>query len=88
MMQETSLKAYEEVKESLGKRQKVIYAIIKMASLQGKDITNLEITQFVNLPINSVTPRVFELRQKDLVEEKRKRVCAVSGRRAIAWRVK
>jgi hypothetical protein len=37
-------------------------------------------------PINTITPRVFELRQIGLVEEVGKRKCRVTDRTAIAWK--
>ena len=41
-----------------------------------------------DLPINTITPRIFELRQKGLVVEHEKRKCTITGHPAIAWRVK
>lgn len=38
--------------------------------------------------INRITPRIFELREKKLVVEASKRKCKVTGRTAIAWKVK
>lgn len=87
MNQETSKIAYrEDVLPTLGERQVAVYDVLEKS---GKDMTNLEIAQALQWPINTVTPRVFELRKTSppLVEEYGKRKCSISGRTAIAWTV-
>ena len=82
MIQQTSLKAYfEEVKPTLGKRQKVVLEAFKCK----ENFTNTELADFLQWPINCLTPRVFELREKGLLEEIKRRSCKVTGRTAIAW---
>lgn len=79
-MQTTSLIAYrDEVKPHLGERQKAVYDVLT------HDMTNSEIAQRLQSPINTITPRIFELREKKLVREWGKRKCKVTGRLAIAW---
>jgi len=88
MIQETSLEAYLEVKPRLGEKQKEVYRLLKNATRVGFDMTNMEIAQALKWSINRVTPRVYELRQAGLVVLSRKRKCGVTGRRAMAWKIK
>jgi len=89
-VQQTSLEAYySDVLPSLSQRQKLILGVL----LQGGDWTNTEISSYLGIPINTVTPRVNELvhpkdpKEKPLIEEVGKRKCKITGRTAIAWRV-
>ena len=83
MIQSTSILAYySDVLPSLGKRQEIVLEEI----LKSENITNTEISARLNLPINTITPRVFELREKGLVVEARKRICKITGKTAIAWK--
>lgn len=82
-MQQTSLMSFVEIQHSLGERQKLVFGAIMVL----KEATNLELSNFLKLPINSVTPRVFELRKKGIVVESSRRTCTVSGRMAICWKV-
>ena len=78
---DTSLLAYADIKVELGTRQKTILDVITYLGT----CTNLEISKFLGLPINQVTPRVLELREKGCVELDTKRECKVSGRLVMAW---
>lgn len=84
-MQPTSLEAYEEVKKTLGTRQ---LRVLEKLDYNPTAMTNTELAYAMDLPINTITPRIFELRQKGLVKEHEKRKCTITGRTAIAWRVK
>ena len=81
-MQDTSLSAYGEAKEKMGAHQSQVHYIIR----QKGDISNLDIARLLNWPINSVTPRVKELRDKGLVEEAYRDIHPETGRRVIYWR--
>lgn len=78
---DTSLLAYCDIKEDLGARQKAILDVITYLG----SCTNSEISKFAGLPINQVTPRVFELRESGHVILDTKRFCKVTGRLAMAW---
>ena len=78
---DTSLLAYTDIKAELGSRQKAILDVITYLGT----CTNSEISKFSGLPINVVTPRVFELREKKCVVLNSKRECKVTGRLAMAW---
>lgn len=83
--QQTSLWAYQnEIIPELGARQKVVFEALKTRP----NFTNTELSKHLDFPINTITPRVGELRKKGLVDQAEIRVCKETGRRAIAWRVK
>lgn len=95
-VQDTSLITYYgEVMESIGSRHKEILGVF--GENPNMDFTNAELSEELDLPINSVTPRVYELRGKDknvpvdkdnpILMESQKRKCLVTGRTAIAWRM-
>ena len=85
MIQDTTVTTYyEKVKPSLGDRQKVIWTALN----EREDWTNSELASHLDWPINTVTPRVKELREIDIVEPAGKRICRVTGLRVNAWRVR
>ena len=64
MIQETSIEAYYSMQHKLGDRQRFILNIIKVyPGVSNKDISNI-----TKLPINTVTPRVKELRALGMVD--------------------
>lgn len=83
MIQQTSLLAYNEVLGDLGRRQKQV-----LEAFQIKDFTNQELSEYLKWPINTITPRVGELRIKGLVVEKERRKDKSTGRTAIVWGLK
>jgi len=83
-VQPTSVQAYKtDVLPQLGERQRQVYAALASKVNQ----TNTEISRVLDIPINTVTPRVKELRELGLVIEDEERTCSVTGRRAKAWKV-
>lgn len=86
VVRQTSLDAYRGIKDedSLGSRQAIVYNGFK----EHGSHTNLEISVFLNIPINQVTPRTNELVKKGFLEEKQRRQCEISGRKAIVWGLK
>lgn len=83
MIQQTSLFAYRnEVKPTLGARQKIIYEEIQ----KHEDVTNGEISASLHIPINTVTPRVNELRKLGMVVLAKTRKCRVTGRTCLSWK--
>lgn len=85
MLQQTSLLAYHnDVKPTLGQKQaRVLNAVKALGSA-----CNQEIADYLRLPINSVTPRVFELRAMGKVEMDRKDIYPATNRKVIYWRVR
>lgn len=83
-VQQTSKQAYwNEVQPTLGERHHQVLKALKTRT----DFSNNELAHFLNLPINSITPRVKELREKGLVKMIGTRKCKVSGRTVIVWSV-
>ncbi len=83
MIRDTSLLAYNDIKEQLNNRQEIVYEKIKQMGCP----TNTEISKALNIPINAITPRVKELREKGLVEEYVKRECSVTGKTVWSWKI-
>lgn len=84
--QTSLLSYYDEIRDNVGKKQKDVLDIF-IWSREG-ELTNSEIAKHLEWPINTVTPRVFELRKLKLLEEAKKRKCRITGRQAIAWKLK
>jgi DNA-binding MarR family transcriptional regulator len=83
-VQDTSLIAYfGEVVQTLGQRQRVVLE----AFTKKEDFTNAELAEFLQWPINTVTPRTNELVKKGLIVEDKRRICKVTGRTVIAWKL-
>ncbi len=85
-MQPTSFEAYEEVKKKLGYKQ---MRVLEAIQIHAYAITNSELAEYLKWSINTVTPRTNELVNiKKIVKEDCKRICRITGRTAIAWRIK
>ena len=85
MIRETSLDAYRALQDHLGEmQQKVLKVIVEHSS----PLTDREIAQELGFADpNKVRPRRFELMQAGLIREAGERLCTVSRRRALTWRV-
>jgi len=86
-VQDTSIEAYESIKYKLGSVQRRVLDVF-YENPNIKDWTNMELARALGWDINRVTPRVFELRELGVLTESRRRFCAVTHRRSIAWRIK
>lgn len=83
-VRQTSLEAYHDIKDSLGERQSEVLKCLQVLGVGN----NRMIAERLGLAINSVTPRVKELRELGLVVEAGRSVCPYSKRRTIFWKVK
>jgi predicted ArsR family transcriptional regulator len=83
-MQNTSLIAYEEIKDDLGRRQSEVLRLLESSDMP---LCNLDISELLNWPINCVTGRVKELREAGLVEDAGVSM-SPTGRPAHYWRIK
>ena len=93
-MQETSLMAYfSDVLPDINEKQRqVLRVFIDNPSMT---FTNRELARELRWEINSVTPRVYELRGRDkrfvmdepILVESEKRLCRIGERRSIAWQL-
>ena len=84
-VQQTSLSAYQSIRRDLGRRQNQVFNVF--LSYPNYNYTNTEISRVLGLPINQITPRVYELRRLGLLVEATRRSCLVTGRTCIAWRL-
>lgn len=84
MIQDTSRIAYREIKKKgLGERQRAVLDVIGYL----KNPTNSEISKFMGIPINAITPRTNELVKHGRVIQGLKRTCQVTGKTVLTWRV-
>jgi len=79
---QTSLEAFEKIKKELGRRQKDVYGALQELG----EADNLTLSKHLNLPINSITGRIFELREKKLVGVSKVDKSKITGRRVIWWK--
>jgi len=82
-VQGTSLEAFDLIFDELGSRQKEVYEVIESYC----NCCNQDIAEFLGLPINSVTPRVKELRDLGFVCQNGFKINRL-GRRVMTWKVK
>ena len=83
MIENTSLLAYIKVIENLGERQEQVYKAIAGFG----ECSNTMISNRLHLPINCITPRVNELRKKNLVREAYKGTCPFTDKKVLFWKV-
>jgi DNA-binding MarR family transcriptional regulator len=80
---ETSRLAFESIQDTLGQRQ--IQVITALEQL--KSANNREIAEFLRMPINSITPRVLELRDKKLITVSKVDKDLKTNRQTIYWQL-
>jgi transcription initiation factor IIE alpha subunit len=85
MIQDTSLEAYLQIQPHLKPCQQRIFRF--MQTCRDRDFTNKQLAYELRWPINTVTPRILELRRMGLVVFS-KIIVQENGRRAMAWKVK
>lgn len=82
MITDTSLKAYYgDVLPTLGARHELVLKVF----INKGNFSNSELANFLQWPINTVTPRVNELRKKGLLRFAGKRKCKVTGKEVMTW---
>lgn len=77
---ETSLESYQQIID-LGERQRMLYNIIKLYP----GLCNRNYSEILHIPINSVTPRVKELRTLGLVIQGAKKYDNLTNRWVMTW---
>ena len=81
--QQTSINAYEEIKEKLGEKQLQVLDMLKNL----ESANNMILAKKLGWEINRVTPRVLELRQKGLIVGDCIRMCPITKRLTWFWRL-
>lgn len=79
------VKTQEEQPGGLGTRQQQVFDVI---TRHPKGISNSEIAAQLGWPINRVTPRTLELREKGYVVPADKRECTITRSVVQTWRTK
>ncbi|HEC82545.1 MAG TPA: hypothetical protein ENI53_01505 [Thermoplasmatales archaeon] len=87
-IRQTSLIAFGEEFPHLGKRQYEVLKCIRDLNHHGIYPTDREIAKYLGYADpNRVRPRRHELMQYGLITEAGKKICPVSGRLAITWKI-
>lgn len=81
-VQETSKQAFESIHHELGERQQLV--LNALYTLQSAN--NLMLAKFLSLPINSITPRLKELRDEKMVGFSHEGVCESTKRNTMFWK--
>lgn len=81
--QRTSLEAYKILEPELGDRQQLVLTVINSQP----NISNHEISNMLGIPINSITPRVYELRDMGLVVCSGHKIDSITKRNVMTWNV-
>jgi hypothetical protein len=81
-LQQTSLLAYQNVKD-LSQKRMAVYRVIQSLGTA----CNQEIAEALHWPINCVTGRTRELVKAGLVDILRKDIYAPTGKKVIFWKV-
>jgi hypothetical protein len=82
MVRQTSIEAYRDLQD-IGNRQQIVFDVLK---LYPHGLTDREIAEKLGYDDpNKIRPRRFELVEKGLLIELPKRICSVSGKKALAW---
>lgn len=83
-VQQTSLEAYEDIKANLGSKQREVYEMLRSLGCANNAI----LAKKLSWSVNRITPRVLELREKGLVVQDSLRVCPLTKRMTMFWRVR
>ena len=83
MIQKTSLEAFEVIQLELGIRQQQVYDMLS----QNPNVCNRELAMLLDWPINRVTPRIKELRDKGLVVCSIKKIDEGTRMKVMCWKV-
>jgi hypothetical protein len=81
-MQPSSLDAWKSIQANLGQRQKTVFKALQEIG----EASNKQISKLLGWPINTITPRVLELRNMGLVDFSREQVDLKTNRTEIVWR--
>lgn len=82
-MENTSIEAYKSIRQELGKRQEEVYMALKILEVAN----NRMIAYYMNKPINTIVPRIFELRKLKLVGVAKIEIDTTTKRRTIFWKI-
>ena len=79
---ETSIMSYRELsEEDLGRRQRIVFEVLA----SHPDRCNRELAELLDWPINTVTPRVMELREMGAVARSGLKYDSTTKRNVMTW---
>ncbi|AOT24695.1 helix-turn-helix DNA binding domain protein [Mycobacterium phage Stasia] len=81
-VQDTSIESYHQIKPILPEREVQALSVLQ----RGGPLCNLELADILGLPINSVTPTTYRLRERGLVVESHRAKYEPTNRTVIYWR--
>lgn len=81
MYQDTSRQAYASIVQRINEKQTAVLR----ALLEGGAMTNKELSRYMEMEINRITPRTGELVAMGFIREKERVPDFETGRRAIRW---
>lgn len=85
MIRQSSLQSFIQLQDSLSERQGLIFNCVWN---HGEDMTDREIADALGFQDpNAVRPRRKELVDMGLLSESDKRVCAITGKTVLTWKV-
>lgn len=84
MIQQTSLNAWQQIQEHLGRQREIVLTYLKILG----EANNKMISAGTNLPINVVTARMNELRQMRIVVYAKTDVCPYTKKHTMFWRAR
>lgn len=82
-MRVTSLLAFQEIIPTLENRELEVFKAIR----QLQPCNNLMISEFLHLPVNCITGRVFSLRKYNLVIYYKKDICPYTKKLTYFWKI-
>ena len=82
-MQKTSLEAYKILEPELGTMQ---YMVFNCINAYPDGVSNIDLCRMLKRPINTITPRVKELRDKGIVIYIHTKVDHITHRRVMCWK--
>ena len=84
-MRATSLQAFADIIPELCERQMFVLKGMKRLN---KPVSNLQLSRFLNLPINQCVPRVYELRKYGIIVLSKKDIDPITMKKVCYWEIK
>ena len=81
-MRDTSLSAYADVLMNLGERQSLVFAQLRTL----KFASNYQLSKELNLPVNQIVPRIYEMRKMGVVMFYKKDICPETKKKVVYWK--
>lgn len=87
MYQSTSGAAFGDMQGIIARKQSEVLRLFRAAGRESAGYNNRQVAQILGWPINTVTPRVLELREAGKLELAERRPDNLTGRTVMHWRV-